>query len=53
MFDRVLNVPLETNGKQLKTNDPISSVKRRASNKFLPLISAASLGIHIEIIASL
>ena len=31
----------------------ISSNKRRASNKCRPLISAAPLGIHIEISASL
>ena len=31
----------------------ISSNKRRASNKHQPLISAALLGIHIEINASL
>ena len=31
----------------------ISSNKRRASNKFRPLISTAPLGIHIEISASL
>ena len=48
-YNLILRIP-----KQITQNDyRISSNKRRASNKRRPLISAAPLGIHIEISASL